>query len=214
MKTNTIPTPTDSNCYRWQHAWKAIDDAVRLIDQPYLDRAWVVAQRIIEAQASTYRPEVTEAAALAMAWEDFEIACRGSGQPGVGGAIFHLWSRIPANHDKAFQKALTEGFKQAVATSDPSILRYPATARTSPIATLQKGFGRAETASLDDSRWQGSPTHFNSKFSGGNVAPELPEEKELDTVGRPVFQFSILDGGRKDDSPKPAIPTSTRKPRK
>ena len=214
MKTNTIPTPTDSNCYRWQHAWKAIDDSVRSIDQPFLDRAWVVAQRIIEAQASTYRPEATEGAAMAMAWEDFELACRGSGQPGVGGAIFHLWSRIPANHDKAFQKALTEGFKQAVASSDPSILRYPATARSVPIATLAKGFGRAEAPSLDDSRWQGSPTHFNSKFSGGNAPPEPLEEMELDTVGRPVFQFSILDGGRKDSRLKPETPTSTRKTRK
>lgn len=214
MKTSTIPTPTDSNCYRWQHAWKAIDDAVHLIDQPFLDRAWVVAQRIIEAQASTYRPEVSEAVALAMAWEDFEIACRGSGQPGVGGAIFHLWSRVPANHDKTFQKALTEGFKRAVSASDPTILRYPASARNAAVATLQKGFGKAETTSLDDGRWQGSPSHFNTKFSGGGVAPELPPEPELDTVGRPVFQFSILDGGKKASETKPSIPSTTRKPRK
>lgn len=214
MKTSPIPTPTDSNCYRWQHAWKAIDDAVREIDQPFLDRAWVVAQRIIEAQASTYRPEATETVALAMAWEDFEIACRGAGQPGVGGAIFHLWSRVPSNHDKAFHKALTEGFKRAVASSDPTILRYPSTSRSAAVATLQKGFGKAETTSLDDGRWQGSPSHFNSKFSGGGAAPELPPEPELDTVGRPVFQFSIIDGGKKDSATTPKIPSTTRKPRK
>ena len=213
MKMTSVPTPTETNCYVWQHAWKAIDDAVRQIDVPYLDRAWVVAQRIIEAQASTYRPEVSETVALAMAWEDFEIACRGSGQPGIGGAIFHMWSRVPSNHDKVLHKALTEGFKRAVAATSPDVLRYPATARSTPIATLAKGFGRAEVAALDEDKWRGTPSPVHASFGG--PAPAIADEN-LDTVGRPVFKFSILDGGRsasKDGEPNVKIP-APRKPRK
>jgi hypothetical protein len=144
VNDKTTGTPSVINRYMWEHAHKEIDRHIKSVNAPELTKAWILAQKIIASQASLYAPEVSEEVAMSMAWEDFEMACRGVGQPGIGGAIFHLWSRTTRRDDKKFQSVLTAAFAAAGAATDPRAFRYAAHHRDTPIATLDKGFGKRE----------------------------------------------------------------------
>lgn len=214
MIKKTTPTATDDNRYVWEHAHKEIDSYIKQTKSLELEKAWVLAQRIIAAQASMYRPDVSTTVATSMAWEDFEMACRGVGQPGVGGAIFHLWSRTARRDDKRFQAVLAEAFRAAVGATDPAVLRYGIGLRNTPIATLDKGFGKREASPSSGAAGLGGDmmdVDFDSL--GGSV--DVPPPKQVDDVaGRPTFQFTVIPGGRVDTPKAPTPPPSTRKPRK
>ncbi len=217
MSMTTTNNPTDTNRYAWELAKKEIDSYVEEFGTKPVADAWLLAQRIIAAQASTYHPEHSMAVSMSMAWEDFEMACRGIGQPGIGGAIFHLWSRTSRTEDKRLQAALTEAFKAAVVATDTKVLRYAMGHRNTPIATLDKGFGKREVSPISEkpSAKAGALSHdwFNSTTP---VSTPAPTEVKDDVVGRPSFKFTVINGGKIDDL-KPfgsgVTPPTIRKPR-
>ena len=216
MSMTTTNNPTDTNRYAWELAQKAVDAYVTEFGTKPVADAWLLAQRIIAAQASTYHPEHSMTVSMSMAWEDFEMACRGIGQPGIGGAIFHLWSRTSRTEDKRFQTVLTEAFKAAVVATDSKVLRYAMGHRNTPIATLDKGFGKREVSPISESPSAKagalSEDWFNSTTTASKPAPEVKD----DVVGRPSFKFTVINGGKIND-PKPfgsgVTPPTIRKPR-
>ena len=190
--------PTDDNHYAWAAAWESIDAAIDVIDTPSLCRAWAFSQKLIEVQSLMYQPHVSRKVALAMAWEDLELAFRGMGQPGIGGAVFHLWSRIPDEFDDFFHQMVDTGFKASVDATDAAVLRYDLTLRKTPIATLDSGFGRGEAEAKDTGFWENLvvPTH------SWETHAQLKETDEP-VAGRPVLihanrghKLTVIDGGK------------------
>lgn len=219
MNMNTTNNPTDTNRYAWELAKKEIDAYIQESGTQPMVEAWTLAQRMIAAQASIYRPEHSMAVSMSMAWEDFEMACRGIGQPGIGGGIFHLWSRTSRTEDKRLQTVLTEAFKAAVVATDSKVLRYAMGHRNTPIATLDKGFGKREVSPISEKPLAnpGALSHdwFNSVVDAA-ASSAAPAEVKDDVVGRPSFKFTVINGGKIDDL-KPfgsgVTPPAIRKPR-
>lgn len=197
--------PTAENHYAWAIAWESIDAAVDVIDRPPLDRAWAFAQKVIEAQSEMYQPHVGRTVAIAMAWEDLEIAFRGFGQPGIGGAVFHLWSRIPDEFDDFFHQMVHTGFTASVAATDPNVLRYDLALRRTPIATLSNGFGKGEAETHDSDYWE------NMRFPAHSWETRSQDQDPDDTipvVGRPArihtnrtIGLTVVDGGKLELNP-------------
>lgn len=186
--------PNDENRYAWEHAWRILDTFIQEVNSPFLHRAWVLAQRYIEAHASGYRPDLSPELALAYAWEDFEMACRGRGHPGIAGAFFLLWSRCPSNWDHRFEATLRRAFDEALLATDPRILRYPAGLRKE-VATLKKGYDRGEAAPNDDHRWHGvTPQQLPTWLEEAH--PELQPDRP---------GLIVLQGGRAGEPHKPKI---------
>ena len=206
MNKNTTQTPTDGNRYVWEHAFKEIDNYLSQTKSRELEKAWTMAQRIIGAQASMYRGDVSAEVAQAYAWEDFEMACRGVGQPGIGGAIFHLWSRTSRRDDKTLQNVLTEGFRSAVAATDPAVLRYGLGVRNTPIATLDKGFGKREVSPSSGFGGTGSDVMDDDLGALDRVLSTPAPKKADDVAGRPTFMFTVIPGGKTDTPKSPAVP--------
>jgi hypothetical protein len=158
---HTIPS-SESNHYAWLLAWSKIEEAVQEIDYTPLARAWVLCQRIVDAQASMYCDKFSERVATAMAWEDLEMAFRGLGQPGVTGGVFQLWSRVPDEYDAYFQMMITDAFAEALEATRPEVLRYEVSCRKAAIATLDSGFGMGEAEGIDSDQWEDTePPHGN-----------------------------------------------------
>ena len=219
MTMNSTDKPTDTNRYAWELAQKEIDAYIQESGTKPMVDAWLIAQRMIAAQASIYRPEHSMAVSMSMAWEDFEMACRGIGQPGIGGGIFHLWSRTSWTEDKRLQTVLTEAFKAAVVATDTKVLRYAMGHRNTPIATLDKGFGKREVSPISEKPLAsaGVLSHdwFNSTVEAA-ASSAAPTPTQDDVVGRPSFKFTVINGGKVND-PKPfgsgVTPPTIRKPR-
>ena len=219
MTMNSTDKPTDTNRYAWELAQKEIDAYIQESGTKPMVDAWLIAQRMIAAQASIYRPEHSMAVSMSMAWEDFEMACRGIGQPGIGGGIFHLWSRTSRTEDKRLQTVLTEAFKAAVVATDTKVLRYAMGHRNTPIATLDKGFGKREVSPISEKPLAsaGALSHdwFNSTVEAA-ASSAAPTPTQDDVVGRPSFKFTVINGGKVND-PKPfgsgVTPPTIRKPR-
>lgn len=192
---NDKPTGTKSvtTRYMWEPAHKEIDQYIKSVNAPELTKAWTLALRIIEAQASLYVTDVSEELAMSMAWEDFEMACRGVGQPGIGGAIFHLWSRTSRREDKKFQSVLNAAFEAARGATDPRAFRYSAHHRSTPVATLEKGFGKREVqpSAL-------SAPHVEADFDSDFLNGAPPGKKGVIPKPPPNFKFTVLTGGKKD----------------
>ena len=219
MDKKTTMTATDENRYVWEHAHNEINNYIMQSKSRELEKAWTLAQRIIAAQASMYQPGVSAGVAKAFAWEDFEMACRGVGQPGIGGAVFHLWSRTARRDDKTLQNVLAEGFRSAVAATDPAVLRYSIGVRNTPIATLDKGFGKREaSARVDYGAYGGTGSDvldFDFGELDGVVTAPAPKKAD-DVAGRPTFLFTVIPGGKTDTPKSPAVPPPPppRKPQK
>lgn len=173
----------------WELAHDVIDQYIKGVNSPDLTKAWILAKKIIAAQASLYVPQVSEEIAMSMAWEDFEMACRGVGQPGIGGAIFHLWSRTSRQADKTFQRVLTTAFAAAADATQPSAFCYAAHYRSTPIATLEKGFGKREVKPI--SAYGVTPGEAPEGYLIGETP--LPEKKATPPSN---FKFTVLKGGR------------------
>ena len=130
--------------YAWRVAQQIVEKRVQKIALAQVTSAWLVAQAIIDAHGRITYAEESPDVARAMAWEDFEMACRGVGQPGISGAIFHLWSRVPRKKDRSFRAALIRAFDAALRATPREALRYPARLRAIRIASLNRGFGHQE----------------------------------------------------------------------
>lgn len=131
--------------YAWERAHKVINDYVdKLQLQPFYI-AWMKAQLIIEAQFRFYSHVGNEHEdAISMAWEDFEMACRGRGEPGITGAIFHMLSRLPSKNDKEFKRVLESAFAEAHVATAPAALRYRDKDYKAKVHTLADGFDDPE----------------------------------------------------------------------
>jgi len=134
----------DRPVYAWRVAQQIVEKRVQKIALAQVTSAWLVAQAIIDAHGRITYAEESPDVARAMAWEDFEMACRGVGQPGISGAIFHLWSRVPRKKDRSFRAALIRAFDAALRATPREALRYPARLRAIRIASLNRGFGHQE----------------------------------------------------------------------
>jgi hypothetical protein len=185
-----------SPIYAWREAHKAIDEKVRSEGSASLIAAWQVAQAIIEAQARASYPEESLPTALARAWEDFEMACRGVGQPGVSGAIFMLWSRTLRRQDGAFQTTLTRAFAAAVLATERAGLRYPMRLRSIRVATLRKGFGLAEAPPTGVDGTIPAILMKTARFDGPAPEAVLPELATEDANALPqnVLLFPTVGG--------------------
>ncbi len=134
--------PTQPN-----YAWKPANTHIRrwIAEQrdPDLTRGWRLVRATIEAQTTLYARSRREVA-LARAWEDFDIACRGMGEPGITGAVFQLWFETPRELETQLEGVLAEAFGRALQATPPRALRYDPGAYKVPIATFQnRGFRRA-----------------------------------------------------------------------
>lgn len=136
--------------YDYQVAFDIIDEYIKKSEEAGLIVAWVKAQLVIKAQAQFYvLSEYDEETALALAWEDFDVACRAKGEPVITGAVFQLWSRLPKKKDKEFREVLNRALCQAQYQTDPRLFRYPERARLSRIQTLDDGFDESEASPLE-----------------------------------------------------------------
>lgn len=134
-----------SDHYAWQVAQKAIEKFIEPLNDFQMYEGWVKAQLIIEAQARYYAHSGHPVeVAISMAWEDFDLACRGRSEPGITGAVFMLWSRTPNRYDKAMRKTLEEAFKAARAATNPSKLRFHPNDYADRVKTLDDNFDLPE----------------------------------------------------------------------
>lgn len=188
--------PTPQNRYAWEAAYEVLNRFVREVGTAHFTRAWIMTQRMLESVASCYRPDEPEPVAKAMAWEDFEMACRGRGSPLLAGGFFQMWSRCPGNYDKAFELALSRAFDAALKLTDPRILRYPAAYRQGEMATLTKNFQRGEATPVDDARWHGVvPGEMSDWLEEAHPELQAPEPRRL----------VVLEGGLSDRPPAPRV---------
>ena len=145
-----MATVKKTNVYAWEVARTKIHDFIVSVNNQHVFTAWIQAQLVIEAQAR-YHHHVGHSVedAVAMAWEDFDVASRGKGSPHVAGAIFLLWSRLPSKRDRELQQVYTEAFKAAQDATAAGRLRYHSTVFNSRVLTLKDDFDLVEAMPID-----------------------------------------------------------------
>jgi hypothetical protein len=179
--------------YDWQRVQESVDKFVADIDSQSVFFAWMKAQLIIEAQSRFYSHVGNSVEdAVSMAWEDFEMACKGRGEPGITGAILHMWSRIPAKNDRAFKRCLEVGFAAARFGVNVNALRYRDKDYMAKVHTLNDGF--------DD------PEAIPITIVAAAPQPAAPTKSTLkDRINKVTdfsnSPFSVITGG-KDETPE------------
>lgn len=134
-----------SDYYAWKVAQEAIEKFIEPLNSFMLYEGWVKAQLIIEAQARYYaHTGYPVEIAVSMAWEDFDMACRGRSEPGITGAVFMLWSRSPNRYDKALRKTLESAFLAARTATKPNKLRFHPKDYAESVKTLDDDFDLPE----------------------------------------------------------------------
>jgi hypothetical protein len=132
--------------YAWRVARRAIDRLVAVSDPTgTVAVGWEKAQLIIDAWSRLYRRRghgVHEA--RAMAWEDFDVAARGRGEPGISGAVFAFWSSVPGPLDEFYRVGIEVALGAAQAATEPTSLRYRPADRCDRVRTLDDGFDLPE----------------------------------------------------------------------
>jgi hypothetical protein len=189
--------------YAWELAWEIINQFVEDADLVHLHRAWVFTQLTIKAQAELYRPRVDADTALAMAWEDFSIACRGLGEPGISGPVFQIISRLPNRLDKPWAQMLTEAFDAALSATPPSVLRYHPKTHMEPIATqANTKFGQPEHTPRDASLFVNNVPPVDMGVAA--KSPTVAVAKPVTTVSPTVLTLvPALEG--QPDEPRPKV---------
>ena len=135
--------------YAWQVARQKIDSFIEQLNNYTMYEGWVKAQLIIEAQARYYAHTGSSVeTAISMAWEDFDMACRGRGEPGITGAVLHLWAKTPDSFDIPLRNALEFAFQSAREATEPNKLRYHPKEYTSRVRTLDDSFDLPEAIPL------------------------------------------------------------------
>ena len=130
----------DRPLYAWRIAHAMIARKVERIGRAEITLAWRVAVAMIDAYAESLYAGKDRETAQAMAWEDFEMACRDVGMPGMSGPVGQLASRLcPLRRNSArvdapyvpwavstvFYRTLNRAFRAAVTATPPGGLRYP-----------------------------------------------------------------------------------------
>lgn len=183
--------------YDYEVAFDMIDDYIVQSDNGGLIAAWVKAQLVIQAQARFYMlKEYEEEVATALAWEDFDIACRARGEPCITGAVFQLWSRLEKKKDKEFKALLQRAFAQAQYQTDSRLLRYPERARVARIQTLEDGFDEAEATPLEFSTLREWVEKRDAEEAAKEAAKKAPAPG-LKLVDVPVLD--VMPGKSADD---------------
>lgn len=135
--------------YAWEKAQEIIHKYIEGLQLVEMQICWIKAQLIIEAQARYYSHVGNDVEdSVSMAWEDFEVACRGAGEPGITGAIFMLWSRLPKKEDKYFKFNLENATLTARGATDPNALRYMPKVYQAKVQTPENGFDLPEAIPL------------------------------------------------------------------
>ena len=139
------PTPRSPH-YAWRVARDRIDHLVATVDPSgTVAEGWEKARLIIDAWARLHRRRGRAAEeARAMAWEDFDVAARGHGEPGISGAVFALWSSVPSGLDETYRFGIEAALDAAQAATDPSALRYRPAERRARVRTLDDSFDLPE----------------------------------------------------------------------
>lgn len=182
---------TTVDWYRWRRARNVIKVNIERSGTPEMLWAWRLAAKFVEEQATVYFSALPRELAMAAAWEDFEMACRGVGQPGVAGGIFMLWSRTPLSHELWLHQTLSRAFADAVLATSAEALRYPLVLRRIPIATLDDGFGLPEVPATGAFGGIPDALYGLARFDGPNLHEiEMPGH----FAPRPVFLMPSLMG--------------------
>lgn len=192
-----------SPLFQYQHAKGIIDIYMMRSGSTDLQQAWALALEIVEAQTRFYKRFWDEPVARAKAWEDFDIAFRGRGSPGISGAVFEIWQHIPKRGDSEFIGTLIKAFAAAHAHTDPRYLRYMPHDRSAPFRTLEDGFDEPEAEARDvpiPSVAQGIPPaqevrDFALKH-GKQVMTFDPKPEVSNAEEKPRSPFTVLRGGR------------------
>jgi hypothetical protein len=183
--------------YDYQVAFDIIDEYITKSEEAGLIVAWVKAQLVIRAQARFYElAEYDEDVATALAWEDFDLACRARGEPCITGAVFQLWSRLPKKKDKEFKEVLNRALAQAQYQTDPRLFRYPERARLARIQTLEDGFDEAEATPLEFRDIQAWVSKRDAETEAKTIEKKAPAAK-LTLVDVPVLD--TMPGKSVDD---------------
>ena len=177
-----------SKQYAWQQAHAIINAFIDNVNSGMLNMAWVKAQFLIEAQAKYHvYTGHDESDALAMAWEDFDMACRGKADPAITSPAFMLWAYVPGRTEKQWMRTLKDAFKAAQDATETAALRYYPSDYASPMRTLDEGFDLPEAVPmLRVPAAQGVRDTKDLKAAINKVTDFNP----------PVF--SVIDGGKSE----------------
>ena len=188
-----MATAKKSSVYAWEVARSKIHEFVVGLNNQHVFTAWIKAQLVIEAQAR-FHHHVGHSVedAVAMAWEDFDVAARGKGEPSVAGAIFLMWSRFPTKKDRELQQVYTEAFKAAQDATEPGRLRYHSTVRTSRVLTLKDDFDLVEAFPID-------LTPISDRLKNAKDIKQVLDSAQ----GFKDRGFTLVEGGASKADPKP-----------
>lgn len=135
--------------YAWQVTHKIIGEFIDNVNSGMLNMAWVKAQFLIEAQAKYHvYTGHDESDALAMAWEDFDMACRGKADPAITSAVFMLWAYMPGRVEKHWMRTVKDALKAAEDATETAVLRYYPSDYAAPLRTLDEGFDLPEAVPM------------------------------------------------------------------
>lgn len=188
-----MATAKKSSIYAWEIARQKIHKFVDELDNIHLYTAWIKAQLIIEAQAR-YHCHVGHSVedSVAMAWEDFDVAARGMGEPGIAGAVFMLWSRLPKKHDAQMKRVMGEAFTAAQEATEPSRLRYTVNVRFARVLTLADNFDLVEAFPVD-------LTPISERLTNAKDIKQVLDAAQ----GFKDRGFTLVEGGASKPDPKP-----------
>jgi len=173
--------------YQYEVAKAIIDEFVQDIDMPGFTRAWYIALRIINVYALTDNEGEDKVVSRARAWEDWEVACKGAGQPANTGAILQMYSNLPEEYDLRFKATLERAFATAGMASDPTLRRYSPEVRALPINVLSDGFNLPEATPLSPRERERVREEAEAHFV------KVSKQFELDEEGKPILE--VIQGG-------------------
>jgi hypothetical protein len=177
-----------SKQYALQVTHKIIGEFIDNVNSGMLNMAWVKAQFLIEAQAKYHvYTGHDESDALAMAWEDFDMACRGKADPAITAPVFLLWAYLPGRAEKHWMRTLKDALKAAQDATETAALRYYPSDYAAPLRTLDEGFDLPEAV----------PMLRVPAAQGVRDAKELKAAINKVTDFNPPV-FSVIDGGKSE----------------
>jgi hypothetical protein len=173
--------------YQYEVAKVIIDEFVQDIDMPGFTRAWHLALRIINVYGLTDNEGEEKVLSRARAWEDWEMACKGQGQPAITGSILQMYSNLPEEFDERFKAILERAFATAGMASDPTLRRYAPEGRSRPVHVLSDGFALPEAVPLSKRERERVMKDAEAHFV------KVSKQFELDEEGKPILE--VIQGG-------------------
>ena len=182
--------------FQFQYIKADLDAWVDVKGLPGLSESWQLAQEIIEAQARFYRRFWGEDVARAKAWEDFDIALRGRGAPGISGAVFELWSNVPPQCEATLKAVLSCAVDKARSATDHRYLRYGLVDRHSPVRTLSEGLCLPEAIPTDYAVPTATSVKDFASAAGVPFGIPDPDPEEKNGTKQAQHRFTVFPGGR------------------